>query len=495
MLIAGLDIGTTGCKISVFKETGEFVGKVYQEYMVLRTQNEHEVDSRAIWTAVRQIIRKASDQYGVINGIGITSFGESFVLLDENDEPLFPAMLYTDPRGQEECAALTEELSAEKIIQITGLNPHSMYSLPKLMWIKNHRPEIFARARRVCLMEDYIVYLLSGKAQIDYSLASRTMAFDIHSLAWSKEILQAAKIDAGIFSVPVPTGTSAGKIRRALATELGISEDAEIVSVSHDQVAAAIGSGVFEKSLAVDGAGTVECITPVFSDLKHIKQLAENHYSIVPYIIPGTYVCYAFSFTGGALVKWFVDNLAGYAAQQAKTKKISIYRELEDNWGNAPTGLLVLPHFAGAATPYMDAGSKGAIVGLTLANTQHDIHLAIMEGVCYEMLLNIRQLEKAGIMINQLHATGGGANSRVWMQMKADILNLPVTALQSVEAGATGSAMLVGVATGIFANLNDAAKMMVCPKETYYPRREVHAEYMKYYEKYQMLYQAIRPLV
>lgn len=108
MLIAGLDIGTTGCKISVFKETGEFVGKVYQEYMVLRTQNEHEVDSRAIWTAVRQIIRKASDQYGVINGIGITSFGESFVLLDENDEPLFPAMLYTDPRGQEECAALTE---------------------------------------------------------------------------------------------------------------------------------------------------------------------------------------------------------------------------------------------------------------------------------------------------------------------------------------------------------------------------------------------------
>mgnify|MGYP000979120391 CR=1 FL=1 len=495
MLIAGLDIGTTGCKISVFKKTGELLGQVYSEYPVTRTHNEHEVDGGAIWEATKQIIRQAAQRYGSIGGIGVTSFGEAFVMLDEADEPLHSAMLYTDPRGQEECAALIEELGADKIIGITGLNPHSMYSLPKLMWIKKHKPVIFARARRVCLMEDYIVYLLSGKAQIDYSLASRTMAFDIHSLTWSKEILQAAEIDIELLPVPVPAGTSAGKIRRALAFELGVSEDAEIVSVSHDQVAAAIGSGVFDKSVAVDGAGTVECITPVFSDLRSIGLMAQGNYSIVPYIIPGTYVCYAFSFTGGALVKWFIDNLAGYAAQQAERKEISIYRELEDNWRHTPTGLLVLPHFAGAATPYMDAGSKGAIVGLTLANTQHDIFLAIMEGVCYEMLLNIRQLEKAGITIQRLHATGGGAKSRVWMQMKADILNVPITALRSVEAGATGSAMLVGIATGVFTDLNDAAKSMVIPKETFYPRKEIHDEYMKHYERYEKLYNAIRPLV
>lgn len=494
MLLAGLDIGTTGCKVAVYSANGDYLGKVYQDYPVQRTTSEHEVDAKAISDAVKSVIRQAAAQYPQIGGIGVTSFGETFVLLDEKDEPLLPAMLYTDPRGCDQCDRIAKLVGSERIIRQTGVAPAPMYSLPKLMWVKENRPQIWCRVKRICLMEDYIVYLLSGTAQIDYSLATRTMAFDIHRLCWAEEILSAAGIDSALLSKPVPTGTSAGAIRRELAGELGLNESTQIVSISHDQVAAAVGSGVFDETCAVDGAGTVECITPVFETYDPME-MAASGYAIVPYITPGKYVCYAFSFTGGALVDWYTKTLAGYARQEAKMSGQDIHTILETGYADAPTGLLVLPHFAGAATPYMDPGSKGAILGLSVENTQQDIYLSCMEGVVYEMRLNMDALKEAGVVVKALRATGGGARSKVWLQMKADILNIPVTALRSEEAGAAGSAMLVGVAVGVFANLEEAAKVMVAPMDTYYPRQNVHEQYESTYQRYTKVYNAVRPLV
>lgn len=494
MLLAGLDIGTTGCKVAVYSVNGEYLGKIYQDYPVQRTTSEHEVDAKAISNAVKSVIKQAAAQYPEIGGIGVTSFGETFVLLDEKDEPLLPAMLYTDPRGGAECDRIAELVGTERMIHQTGVAPAPMYSLPKLLWVKENRPDIWCRVKRICLMEDYIVYLLSGTAQIDYSLATRTMAFDIHRLCWAEEILNAAGIDSALLSTPVPTGTSAGCIRKELAEELGLSENTQIVSISHDQVAAAVGSGVFDETCAVDGAGTVECITPVFENYDPME-MAASGYAIVPYITPGKYVSYAFSFTGGALVDWYTKTLAGYARQESEKTGQDIHTILESCYADAPTGLLVLPHFAGAATPYMDPGSKGAIIGLSVENTQQDIYLGCMEGVVYEMRLNMDKLREAGVTVKALRATGGGARSKVWMQMKADILNIPVTALRSEEAGAAGSAMLVGIAVGAFANLEEAARIMVVPRDTYYPRQDVHDQYESTYRRYTKVYNAVRPLV
>jgi len=493
MLLAGLDIGTTGCKISIYESTGAYLGRVYRAYPAIRTKTAHEIDAGVIWLSVQNALREASAAYPGIIAIGITSFGETFVMLDEHDMPLCPAMLYTDPRGEIQCARLIEALGEKYVTDITGVKPCMMYSLPKLMWIKENWPKVYANTKRILLMEDYIVYLLTGKAQIDYSLAARTMGFDIHMLMWSNDIFSAAEIDQTLFSAPVAIGTSAGSIKPDIAEMLGLPAGTLIVSVSHDQVAAAIGSGVFDESCAVDGAGTVECITPVFSSFD-TQAMAAGNYAVIPYITPGKFVCYAFTYTSGALVQWFVDNLAGLAAQSSDANKISIYTELENRWNGMPTGLLVLPHFAGAATPYMDAGSKGAITGLTLANTRQDIYMAIMEGVCYEMRLNMERLAQAHVPVCRLRTVGGGANSRVWMQMKADIMNVPVTALRSCEAGATGSAMLAGVAADVFQNLHQANRLMVAECETFYPRREAYDAYSVVYERYKKLYQAIRPL-
>ena len=486
MKIAGLDIGTTGCKLTVFDENGKYLGKAYRDYPVRRAVSGHEIDISTMMESVYAVIGEMAAQYPDIAGIGVTSFGETFVMTNGAGEPLHNAMLYTDPRGAEACAELTEKLGSAHIAQITGLAPHEMYSIAKMMWLRRNHPEVWAAAKRIHLIGDFVVWHLTRKAQIDYSLASRTMAFDIHSLTWSREIFEAADIDPALMSEPVPTGTSAGTVTQAAARRTGLNPDCVIVSVSHDQVAAAVGAGAFDGSVAVDGAGTVECLTPIYDRIPEIPVMAKGYFSVVPYVLPGKYVAYAFSYTGGALIQWAMETFG----------KGETYESMEKACGrDGPTGLLVLPHFAGAATPYMDTGSKGAILGLTTATTAADIYRACMEGVAYEMRVNYEALQGSGIRFEKLNATGGGARSKLWMQMKADVLNLPITALKTVDAGTVGSAMLTGIAVGLFGNLNDAAAHMVQEMETYYPRQEMHNQYRKIYERYKAVYQAVRPLM
>ncbi len=492
-MLGGIDVGTTGCKITIYENDGTLSFQAYRGYPVTRA-GEHEVAASAIWQGVKEVIKEAAAICKDIQAIGITSFGESCVLLDEKDEPILPVMLYTDSRGKEQSEYLAEKIGSEYIEKVTGVRPHEMYSLPKVMWIKEHKPEEFARTKHICMMEDYVIYMLTGNAVIDYSLAARSLGFNIHKLEWSTSIFEAAGIDKELFSKPVISGTKAGIVKKALADELGISEDVIIVPVGHDQVAAAIGSGVFEAGCGIDGAGTVECIAPLYEGIPEGRTMAEGGYAIIPYVLPGHFVTYAFSYAGGALISWYIQNFAKYEKQLAKESGKSVYEILEQDMKDEPTGILVLPHIAGAATPYMDMDAKGAITGLTISHTASDAYRAMMEGVCYEMVLNMEWLEKAGIRPNKLRATGGGASSKVWMQMKADMLNVPIVSLGNAEAGAVGCAMMAGIATGVFKDLTDAADIMITEGATYYPRKEQHEAYMKHYDRYRELYKAVRPL-
>lgn len=494
MYIGGLDIGTTGCKLTLFDEMGKQIHKSYCEYPVKRIASAHEVDVSAIWEGVCKVITDTTDKYSDISGIGITSFGETFVMADEEGKPLHHAMLYTDPRGSEECRELCAKMSSEEIAEISGVKPHEMYSIPKLMWLKKHNPELYKKAKHVFLMEDFVVFHLTGEAVIDYSLATRTMGFDIRNLCWNKEIFEAAGVNIEFMSKVVPTGTIAGTVTRTVAKQMGLKEGTKIVCISHDQIAAAVGAGVFDSDTAVDGAGTVECITPIYDQIPEMNVMTKGNYAVVPYVIPGKYVCYAFSYTGGALMQWCTENLAKKEKEQAAEKGISV-NELLESQSESPTGLLVLPHFAGAATPYMDTGSKGAVIGLTTASTAADIYRGCMEGVVYEMVLNLEYLKESGVHFRKLNATGGGAHSKEWMQMKADMLNMPITSLETVDAGTVGSAMLTGIAVGCFKDLQEAAGIMVHEVFTYEPRTEMHERYRNVYKRYKELYKAVRGLV
>ena len=502
MKIAGLDIGTTGCKCTVFDEEGNYLGRAYHDYSPHGGRNDLTIDAADIVDGVFDVIRAMAAQYPDIGGIGVTSFGETFVAADDRGEPLYPSMLYTDPRGEQECAELTARIGEDSIAQITGLRPHQMYSISKVLWLKRNKPEIWKRVCHIFLIGDYIIFRLTGGRMIDYSLATRTMAFDIRRLQWSSTIFEAAGVDSSLFSKPVPTGSIAGVLTREAADRTGLSCDTKVIAVSHDQIAACVGAGTFQDTIAVDGAGTVECLTPIFHGMPDREVLSQGYFPLVPYVVPDTYAVYAFSYTGGALMQWCTDTLAGKERQEAAAQGISVNAYLEEQYRkehagkeDAPGSLLVLPHFAGAATPYMDTGSKGAILGLTLGSSVADIYRGCMEGIAYEMYLNYELLKKAGVRCRELRATGGGAHSAVWMQIKADMLNLPITALKTVDAGTVGSAMLVGTALGVFRDREDAAAHMVQVSRTYEPRQSIHEQYMDVYERYRKLYQAVRPLV
>ncbi len=505
MRIAGLDIGTTGCKCTVFDQNGKELGRAYRDYPARRGVGGHEIDVTALLDGVYAVIRDMAKEYDDIAGIGVTSFGETFVMTDEDGEPLAPAMLYTDPRGAGECRELTDMLGARHIADITGVTPHEMYGLPKMLWRKRHDPEIFDKTRHIFQMEDLVVFALTGNAVIDYSLATRSMAFDIETLTWSREFFDSAGIDVSLMSKPVPTGSDAGLIKESAARATGLPRDCHVVAMCQDQVAAAIGSGAFSPDVAVDGAGTVQCLTPVFDKKPDVRKMMKGKYSIVPYVIPGDYVTYAFSYTGGALIQWVTGELAKQEAALAKERGISVNELLEQMYAEkrredgldleGPSGMLVLPHFAGAATPYMDTESKGVIVGLTTDTSVAEIYRACMEGVTYEMYLNYKNVTEAGADIKKLHATGGGARSMAWMQMKADMLGIPIAALQTVDAGTVGCAMMTGIALGAFADLKDASSHMIAIKKTYEPRAGYHEKYMEVFNRFEKLYGAVRPIM
>ena len=469
-LIAGLDVGTTGCKVTVFTAAGENLGREYRDYPVRRAVDAQEVDAVALAESVRDCVKAAQARFGKIEALGVTSFGEAFVLTDESGKPLRPIILCTDPRGADECAELCDKLGEKRIASIVGVKPHSMYSLPKLMWIRKHEPQVFVRAKFAMLIEDYAIWLLTGQRKTDYSCATRTMAFDIRQLAWSEEILTAADIPKSMFSDPVPPGEVAGETPDGM----------KVIAAAHDQVAAAVGAGVFEPGMAADGAGTVECVTPMYEKIPDDEAFVENNYNVVPYF--GHYVAYAYSYTGGALVDWATKLLGkDHAELQAGE-----YR---------PTGLLLLPHFAGAATPYMDSGSRGAAVGLTLATTPRDLYLACLEGVAYEMRLNRDRLAESGVRYSRLVATGGGAKSKLWTQIKADVLGVPIVSLETEDAGTVGCAMLAGVAVDVFHDLSEARRTMVREIGSYQPEPKRQSEYDTIYKRFEKLYNAVRPLM
>lgn len=474
MLTGGLDIGTSGCKIAVYDENGKLQHQFYAEYDIARNQGLHEVDLAAVWDAVCTVLSKAAQPE--LAAIAVTSFGETFVMLDAQDRPLAPAMLYTDPRGKEECESIINRFSWERLAGITGVKLHCMYSLPKILWIKHHWPEVFAKAKRICLMQDYIVYRLTGTQQIDYSLAARTGAFDLQQKTWFHPLWEACGISEALLSRPVPSGTVAGAIKRELAQQLHLSPRLAVVNGCHDQIAAMTGAGVLTGDQVMDATGTVECVPVVFNSLPESSEIFTYGYSFAPHI-NGTYACYALSYAGGATLKWFKQAFSDLS-----------YAEMDAQVPDMPTGLLLLPYFAGAATPYMDSSAKAAILGLTFEHGQADIYKALMEGTAYEILLNLDVLHRFGIEPKSLLASGGGAKSDVWLQIKADILNLPVTALSDAEIGAAGTAYLAGKALGIYGDLSSFAQ----PRRTFFPNPQKHAHYHAMYQKYKRLYAAVK---
>lgn len=497
MALMGLDIGTTGAKATLFDEEGKVLSYSYEEYDIISAQGgQYEIDPLIVWETVKNIIRKAYTKAGSVNvkALCTSSLGEAFVMLDKDGKELANSPIYMDKRGAEECGDLVNNLGAEEIMYITGLPPHSMYSVCKLMWQNRNNPTLYAKTSKILFYGDYILHKLGGQYVADYSLAARSMCFDVKNKNWSKRIIEAAGLDPDIFPETRVSGTVVGEILPSIADELGVNKGIKLVLGGHDQLMVAIGAGITSEGQAVNGIGTVDCITPVFKGPRLNRSMMDSSYASIPYLFEDMYVTYAFNMTGGSLLKWFRDTFAKKDKEIAEKNNLQIYSILDKEIPKDPTNIFVLPHFTGSPTPRPDIHAYGAIVNLTLSTSRGEIYRACMEGEAFEMKHNIQTLEANDIPIKELRTVGGGSRSPQWLQIRADIFGKKVVAMNYEEAGTLGTAILAGVASGCYTSVQEAANTLNQVKTCYYPNEKANQYYTERYEKYIQLYDLLKPV-
>lgn len=484
-----IDVGTTCCKCQLFSENGDILEYLSEEYGFLHMDGRNYIDTEKIQSHLDAMISAISQKHD-IGSICVSSLGESFVLLDKEDNLLFPPMLYTDERGEAEVKEIIRAVGKENAFKISGVLPHSMYSISKLLWIKKHHRDIYAKADKLLLVGEYIGYWLTGKRVIDYSLAARTGVFDIEKLEFSKEMLNALDVPFSLFSTPMRAGTAVGKIKQDVANRLGLKRDTVLILGSHDQICTSLGAGLLCAGDGVDGMGTVECITTLFSKKTDSIQMGEQGYPCVPYAIEGLYCTYILNYSCGSTVNWLRKSIMhGYSGEEG-----NFFRYIEKEMPDGPTALLLLPYFGGASTPYQDNSAKGAILGLTTDTTDAELYKSIMEGTAMEMRLNAEVVKDYGIKISNLVATGGGANSEKWLQIKADIQNLPIKVLRSSEGGLCGCAMLSALGMKQVSCLSEAKQIFVKYTNEFFPTQEGHSIYEPKYQKYKKLYKTVKEI-
>ena len=496
MAYLGLDIGTTTCKATVMGQDGSVISSAQAEYDLIMPKPGHiELNADLIWDNVKAVLKRAvSASPEPVAAIATASFGEAFVPMDADGKVLGNSIIFSDIRGTEEVNDILGQFSEAEIYGIAGVPINTIYSLNKLLWLKKNDKQLYNKAKMFPLYCDYIAYRLSGERKLDYSLASRTMMLDYRTRAWSDSILGAFDIDRRKLSEPVPSGSVVGTVLPSVAAELGLPSSVMLVAGGHDQICAALGAGVLQRGDSVDGIGPVECLPVMLRDHDNLDVMRQNNFCIEPYAVPGEYVTLGFSNTAGAVLKWYRNTLEQERYRAAAQSGADIYAIMESECPDGPSDLLLLPHFAGSGTPYMDPNSSGALLGLKLSTTKGEIYKACLEGISFEMMLNAELLEQCGTRVESITCAGGGSRSAMLLQIKADIMALPVKRLKVLESGTIALGMLCAVACGDYASLKDAAAQFVGIERVFEPDMRKHEAYMEKYQAYKKIYGQIKQI-
>ena len=494
MSLMGLDIGTTGTKAIVFDADGNMLAAAYREYSLQSPrQGWLELDPNEVWENVKAAVGEAAaGASDPVKAVAISCLGESAVPLSKDGEVLYPTIVGFDNRAMTLCDEWLATQDAREIMSITGMPANQMYTIIKLMWLKENEPDVYRQIWKYACYEDYAIWRMGFPPTIDYSLASRTMAFDVQEKRWSERVCDMAGVDVGLWSEAVPSGTIVGELSDSAAADLGLPKGCRVVTGGHDQPAGAVGAGVVESGVSIDATGTVECFGLAMTDPVLNDAMRESNLCCYPHVAPDLYISLAFNLTGGSLLKWFRDNFAQEEARIAEERGVDVYDVLMEEMADEPTSLFVQPHFTMTGTPHFDADPVGAIVGLSLTTTKAEIIKAIVEGITWEMKLNLNLLDDAGARVSELRAIGGGAKSDKWLQLKADMFNRPVAKLTISEATALGDAIAAGVAVGEYASFEQAVAQLVRPERVFEPDPKRAAFYEEGLDRYRALYPALR---
>jgi xylulokinase len=497
MSFLGIDVGTTGCKAAVFALTGEMLAYAYEEYDILRPQpGWAELDAFEVWRKVKHVIGQAASlaAYDPVVSLSVSSLGEAMVPVSAGRQILGHSILNFDLRGETYLPTLLAQISPEGLYRINGNTLGNNYGLTKLMWLRDHQPDLYQETDKFLLWGSFIQYMLGAEAVVDYSLANRALLFDVDEQSWSSEILSISGLDASKLPGLAPSGVRIGEVNGSVAKELGLPPRVSIVTGAHDQCANALGCGVIQPGQAAFGMGTFLCITPVYQGRQDPINMLGRGLNTEHHALPGQFVSFIYN-QGGSLVKWFRDTFAAKEHRHAQVNGRDIYADLIAEISPGPSPVVVLPHFAVTGPPDFIADSAGVMVGLKLETTRGEILKGILEGTTYYLKVCLDDLPGTGIEVSELRATGGGSKSDAWVQLCADILYRPILRPRISEASVLGAAILAGVGEGSFPNYESAVDAMVRLGGRFQPDQSRHEQYLANYEKYQKLWPLLSGLL
>jgi xylulokinase len=490
MSLLGIDVGTSGCKAAVFAEDGRILGSGYEEYDY---QSPHpgwaELNTLKVWQQIKHTIGKAViDAKGdPVKALCVSSLGETVIPVSANRQVLGPALLNFDVRGEEYLPELRSRVSDESLYQINGNTLGNPYSLTKLKWLKGHQPDLYRQTHHFLLWSGFVSYLLGADPRVDYSLANRTLLFDLERCDWSDELLELAQLDREKLPATVSSGTVIGAVTTAVADELGLPVGIPIVSGGHDQCCNGIGCGVLAPGQAMYGMGTYLCLMPVFEQRPEAAAMLARGLNTEHHAAPGQYVSFLYN-QGGSLVKWFRNTFAAAERQQAEASGQDLYAALLSEMPSDLSRVMALPHFSITGPPDFISDSCGMLAGLKLETTRGDILKGIIEAMTFYIRETFETLPGAGIEVTDFRAVGGGSKSNAWIQISADILGRPIVRPKVNEAGVLGAAILAGVGCGVFPSLETGVASMVQLERAFDPDPNKQTLYNERFAKYRRLW-------
>ena len=460
----GLDIGTTNIKANAFcLDNGvqaEPVSVPTPRFYPEPDCENYELDTDALFDAAVQALSSLLKTIPAsqVRGIGVSSLGESGVLVDEKMHSVCKAISWFDPRSQAQALALDNILGRERIYQITGQLSSAKYGLTKLLWTRENQPEVFASARMWMPVNSYILYRLSGKAACDYSIAARTMAFNIRKRQWSDELLAAAGLSAYFFPKAVPGGASIGSILPDLASALALPPDVQICTGGHDHACAAVGSGAIGEGCVLDSMGTAEVFMMAIRQPVTTRALYDAQVNIYPHCSPTLYRALTSMQACGASINWFLESIGQPIADQAQMLGMSPAAYMQKVAADAPDDALLhyFPFLRGSQS-LPDSG--GVFLGIRDQHGLPAFAKALLDGLCCEFNYQLSGAARQfGADFCSITAVGGPSQSDYFLQRKAAITGIPVARPASQEAASFGAAILAAIGCGAI-DFDQAAKM------------------------------------
>ncbi len=496
-VLLGIDLGTSSVRATLLGPDGALRGLGSREYPILTPRpGWAEQDPDTWWAAacdaIAQAIRRSRIRPGEITAIGLSGQMHGLVMVDRAGAPVRPAIIWPDARGADERTEIEERIGPDRLHRITGLPAATGFFAVSLLWARRHEPARYARAARAMLPKDYLRFRLTGEHATDPSDGSGTLLFDVRRRTWSEEILTSLDIPRDLVPSVVESAAVAGRLREAAARDTGLRPGVIVATGGADQAMGALGAGLVRPGAVACAIGTGG---QVVTSLQEAVLDPRRRLHTLCHAVPGAWLLMGAMLSAGLSLRWFRDALGEVERREAARSGADPYALLSAEAEQAEPGargLVFLPYLGGERTPHMDPRARGCFVGLSLAHTRAHIVRAILEGVAFGMNDSLSILRELGVPVETVVATGGGARSRLWRQIQADVYGVPVWRSARDEQSSYGAALLAGVAAGAYRDVREACEGRTSWADPVWPIAAHRRVYERQYAVYRSLYPTLR---